>query len=203
MSVFDTDRPRNAWLGPLAIAVVLLAVIGGAVGFLLATNGGDDEPGLGAGPDPTVRPTLVAEAPDTPTYAPDPTYAPTPTGQPVRTTAPGHGRPTTCPAHTVTLARETGSAGDLSLTLYLRTRHSEVWICTDPHGTLFYQGHSGQPGEKLVEGVNALFLTDVSATGGGYVATNHTDRGTTRYRVTADKLVIEHEGGGAETQPAI
>ncbi|MEV0732994.1 hypothetical protein [Polymorphospora sp. NPDC050346] len=203
MSVFDTDRPRGAWLGPLAIAVVLLAVIGGAVGFLLANTGGDEGRGTGAGPGPTVSPTLVAEAPDTPTDAPDPTYATTPAGQPVRTTAAGHGRPTTCPAHTGTLAREAGSAGDLSLTLYLRTRHSEVWICTDRHGTLFYQGHSGQPGEKLVEGRNALFLTDVSAAGGGYLATNHTGRGTTRYLVTADKLVIEHEGGGTETQAAI
>ena len=74
-------------------------------------------------------------------------------------------------------------------------------------GTLFYQGHRGQPGEPMVEGSTALFLTAVEPEGAhGYVATNtDPDNGhVTKYHVTPDQLVLEYTWSGMqENQPAV
>ena len=68
-----------------------------------------------------------------------------------------------------------------------------MWICQAHDGALYYQGHVLGNGSDLVEGTNALFLTDVAREGGnGYVATNTDQSGrVTEYHVTATQLVIK------------
>ena len=111
---------------------------------------------------------------------------------------------THCPSHAESLA---GVA--LYRVLYVRTAGSEVWICRDAGGRLYYQGHRGQPNEQLVESQNALFLSAVVSDGDdGYVATNTSSGGRiTKYHVTPDQLVTEFINydppQAATTQPAV
>jgi hypothetical protein len=96
-----------------------------------------------------------------------------------------------CPPHT----EDQAGAGPLRQLLYLHTSKSEVWICADAGGQLFYQGHRGKPGQPLVEGKTALFLTEVeSEAPDGYVATNHGPDGTiTEYHVNPRQIVFHYE----------
>jgi hypothetical protein len=102
-------------------------------------------------------------------------------------------------------AKDRGSPGGLVQLLYIDTALSEVWICRDSGGKLWYQGHrksqaerNGGTREPFVEGENSLFLGTVERRGQtSYVATNVTDTGTTRYLVSEQELVIDN---GAENQ---
>jgi hypothetical protein len=163
-------RPRAAVAGPVAIAALFLAVIGASVGFVLGARAEDREQHRPAAIDPGAPPG----------EGQNPQPPPPPAGK-------------ACPEHTEQLAKEHGSPGGLKQKLYIRTDQSEVWICIDSRGTLFYQGHRGAPGEDLVEGETALFLTDVETDGDGYAATNNTGKNTTRYEVTPAKLVINND----------
>jgi hypothetical protein len=85
-----------------------------------------------------------------------------------------------------------------------------VWICKDTGGRLWYQGHVRSPEEKaggsrgpLVEGSNALFLSTVEPEGEGYVATNTSRDGTTKYHVSVKELLIEFSRGGTERQQVL
>jgi hypothetical protein len=174
-------------VGPVVIAAVFLAIIGASVGFVL---GARDKPELTGGASPDVQ---VSQEPSTPPDGSPPVAEP-PAPQP----PPDEEEPPTadrCPGHTWKLAHDAGASGDLALKLYVRTNGSEVWICADSNGRLFYQGHRGQPGERLREGDNALFLTDVTAEGDWYVATNSSGDKLTTYRVSPDELVIEGKDG--------
>jgi hypothetical protein len=82
---------------------------------------------------------------------------------------------------------------------YIKTNRSEAWICRDPGGGLWYQGHllSG----PLDSNDFSLLLSEVSKDGDTYVATNPKDG--TRYLVYADKLVIEQNGTRREPEMAV
>jgi hypothetical protein len=157
-------------VGPLLLAVVFLAVLGGGVGYSVGTLTKGNQsagPGAGGGAGPTVTETGQAATP----------------GGTASSAA-----PTRCKKHT----EDRVGAGPLTQVLYLHTDKSEVWICKDANGTLYYQGHAGQPGEDLQEGVNALVLTDVKREGtDGYVATNRDANNgrVTEYHVTPTQLV--------------
>lgn len=166
------------------IAAIFLAVIGASVGFVLAGRDSGDGGGTAGGPGSPVY-TTPDTAPDDQPPAPQP---PPPDNDPPPTRD-------GCPRQTERLARQAGSPGGLELKLYIRTDGSEVWICKDSAGTLFYQGHRGSPGERLVEGRNALFLTDVVADGDGYLATNRSGERVTTYRVSTSQLVIDGRNG--------
>ncbi|GIF70930.1 hypothetical protein Asi02nite_04480 [Asanoa siamensis] len=100
-----------------------------------------------------------------------------------------------CPAATEASAEATGSPGGLVEILFIRTDDDrQVWICRDTAGTLFYQGYVGPADGPFEEGKNALFLTTVEETGGGYLATNRTDEGTTTYSVTPYRLTQTTNG---------
>lgn len=92
-----------------------------------------------------------------------------------------------CPGHTESLA-----GVQLTVVIHLHTTvGTDVWICKATDGTLFYQGRKANSGTDFHEGVNALFLRDVSYEGGEYVARNY-DSGngsTTEYHVTQSRLV--------------
>jgi hypothetical protein len=158
--------------GPVLLAVLFLAVLGGGVGYSAGTLTKGQQsasPGTGGGAGPTV----------------------TETGQGT-TSGPGatSAAPTRCLKHTEDQAK----AGPLTQLLYLHTDKSEVWVCKSSNGTLYYQGHRGPPGEDLQEKANALYLTDVQSDGDGYVATNTDPSGrVTKYHVTAERLVIEYQ----------
>ncbi len=165
-------------IGPLLLAVLFLGALGGGVGFSLGklsqhqrnAAAVQDDGGTSRRDDGTGNGNGTGGGNGTGTGG----------GQNTRPR---------CKAHT----EEQAGAGPLSQLLYLRTDKSEVWICVSGDGTLFYQGHSGQPGEDLVEGSTALFLKDVQREGGnGYVATNADPSGpVTKYHVTPRRLVKE------------
>ena len=105
---------------------------------------------------------------------------------------------TRCPAHT----EEQAGVSPLYQALYLRTAQSEVWICQDVNGKLYYQGHRGQPGDQLVEGKTALYLPDVEREGTGFVARNSNSNGVTTYHVTSGALRIDYPSGQEDLEPA-
>jgi hypothetical protein len=170
----DSRRRGASPVGPLLLAVIFLAVLGGGVGFSLGTLSKHQ------------RNAATTQSDGSGTSTPD---AGNGTGT---TPAVSQGSAKRCPQHTEQLA----GAGQLTQLLYLRTAQSEVWICKDRNGTLYYQGHKGGPGDPLVEGSTALFLTDVQReqnTDNGYVATNTDPAGPiTKYHVRPRRLVREY-----------
>jgi hypothetical protein len=98
--------------------------------------------------------------------------------------------PERCPAHT-----EAQAGVQLTVVIHLHTTvGTDVWICKAADGTLFYQGRKAKSGTDFNEGVNALFLRDVSYEGGEYVARNY-DSGngsTTEYHVSEGRLVQKY-----------
>jgi hypothetical protein len=171
-------RTPGMRVGPLLLAVLFLAVLGGGVGYSVGTLTRSSHPGA-SGPGGGANSNTGSS-----------TESATETGSP---TAKGtaSASPTRCAKHTEDLA----NAGPLTRMLYLHTAQSEVWVCKAGNGKLYYQGHRGPPGEILQEGVNALYLVDVQQENGGYVATN-TDPNNgriTKYHVTTQRLVIEYQ----------
>src|SRR5262249_49147219 len=83
---------------------------------------------------------------------------------------------------------------------YVLTARSEAWICRDPAGGLWYQGHDRS---GPVDGdTHGILIKDVQKRDDGvYVATNAKDG--TRYLVYADKLVIERSGYESPPEPAV
>lgn len=197
-----TNRSSGATVAvQVLVAVLFLAVIGGSVGLVLGLRdrgdatleqssgqpgqGGDGGQDGGGQDDSSVQPSEGA-------------------GQ-----GPGGGGASSgsyphCEQYTVQRATAAGAQGDVVVVLYVQTDDSEVWICRDGDGRLFYQGHRGGPEERPVsEGEHWLFLTDVTATDDGYVADNSSGDGVTRYRVSRQELVIEYPDGDTEEQPVL
>ena len=176
----DSRRRGASPLGPLLLAVIFLAVLGGGVGFSLGTlskhqrNAAATQDG---GTADTRRDNGTGNGNGS-------------GGGNGSGTGGGQNDKKRCPQHTEAQA----GAGQLTEVLYLHTAQSEVWICKDGDGTLYYQGHTGAPGEDLQEKVNALFLTDVQKEGdNGYVATNTDSSGAvTKYHVKPKRLVKEY-----------
>jgi hypothetical protein len=111
---------------------------------------------------------------------------------------------TRCPAST---EKQVGK-GNLVQVFYLSTGSngqsgsygSEVWICRDSGGRLWYQGHrksqsEGPSGAPLVEGVNSLLLPDPTwnPAAGTWTATNN-DKGS-QYQYIASKAGLKIIGG--------
>ena len=173
------------------LAVVFLTVIGASVGYVLGAREARARAADGDTPTPGVTSTTpVQRSPGNQTSAP-----------------PG---PRACLDHTEQLARDRGSPGGLTEVMYLLTTGSEVWICKDTGGRLWYQGHVRSAEEKaggsrgpLIEGDNALFLSTVEREGEGYVATNTSGGGTTKYHVSVQELVIEFGDGRKERQDVV
>jgi hypothetical protein len=192
-------RPRPAIWGPVLIAAVFLAIIGGSAGWIAG--------GWAKAADE--RATADDQYQDTPQDAPE-------VGDDVPQDDGGNDagnggndtggeRPVAnrCPAHTRQLAANSGAVGTLTAKFYLRTSRSHVWICADSNGRLFYQGFRGRLGvTQMVEGENALFLTDVREGSDGCVAVNKVRGQTTTYRVTADRLVITEPDGTERVENA-
>lgn len=176
-------RSRATVFVQVLVAALFLAVIGGSVGLALglrdrdraddrgsgdrgnsATGGGQNQPGGGqdqSGGSPSQPGSGASEPGD------------------------GGSSPASCPPEA---ARQAGR-DDLVQVLHIETVQSEVWICRDDQGGLYYQG-------RRFSDDGRLFLSDVQQEGDEYVATNVSDQGKTIYRVSREKLVIEDAGGG-------
>jgi hypothetical protein len=176
----DSRRRGASPLGPLLLAVIFLAVLGGGVGFSLGTLSKHQRNAAATQDDGT-----ASNRRDDGTGNGQGSGSGNGSG-----TGGGNGGRHRCTPHTEELA----GAGELTQVIYLHTAKSEVWICKSSSGTLFYQGHTGNPGEQLQENVNALFLTDVQQEGdNGYVATNTDPAGPiTKYHVKPKRLVKEY-----------
>lgn len=196
----QTPPPRRAVARPLLLALVFLAVIGGSVGAVLglradrgaggADAGGPPGSGGATGTAPQSQPTGDGTGPAT--------QPPTTPATPSRA----------CPEVTGQAARAEGSPGGLSYVLYIRTDESQVWVCRDTAGRLWYQGHRhlGSPTPELPAATsdNTLFLVDVVAVpDGGYLATNTGRTATTYYRVSPAWLVIDNPGTGNDLREQV
>lgn len=168
-------RSRGTVVVQVLVAALFLAVIGGSVGLALGLRdrdgGGGARQGGGA------------------TQAGQPRGSQTQAGD---TPRPSDTRPSTpCPNGIA----EQADRGALAQVLYIRTKFSEVWICRDDAGALYYQGHR-------LSRDDWLFLTDVRREGEEYLATSLD--GKTVYHVSRQQLVIENAGGGEpEEQPVV
>lgn len=160
-------KPRGRVLLPFLLAVVLLGAAGAAGGWFYGQRVADRRAAeQGGGGDDQPSTPVVRE----------------PEGDP-------------CPDAAQAAAEDAGSPGGLVEILYIRTDDDrQVWICRDTAGTIFYQGYVGPVGGDLEQGKNALFLTSVAQTDGGYLATNETDDGTTTYSVTPYRLTQSTNG---------
>ncbi|GIF53453.1 hypothetical protein Afe04nite_79920 [Asanoa ferruginea] len=160
-------KPRGRALLSFLVAMVLLAVIGATGGWLYGQRVADRRAADGGGGGEPTQPEVTSEPPS---------------GEP-------------CREETEAAAENAGSPGGLVEILYIRTEdNKQVWICRDTAGSIFYQGYVGPLGGELREGENALFLTTVAETAGGYLATNETDDGTTIYSVTPYRLTQSTNG---------
>ena len=182
MASLDTPRPRSSRnrdgrqnVAVVLLAVAVLAVVGAAFGYVLGTQAKADDNRRGQG--------RVTQS----------------TGKTTPTARTGKA----CPSITERAARDQGSPGDLRQRLYIKTDESEVWICEDRAGKLWYQGHRLSGPFQQATGSDSLFLTTVNLkSDGGYLAVNVTERGTTDYVVYRDRLIIAgRENGRSETQP--
>jgi hypothetical protein len=180
MSPADVPPGRGRSALAVLLAAVFLAVIGASVGVAagVTTRPKQDATssrGTSAGPE----------------NSPDDASTPTSTGGSTGATG------DECPRYTVDAATHAGAKPPLQVVLYVRTvdaQHldsSQVWICRDAGGRLFYQGHSVQRGEmRAANSDNSLFLSAVVADGDGYTATNTDNSGTTTYHVSGTELII-------------
>jgi hypothetical protein len=183
----------------LLLAVIFLAVIGGSAGYILGLrhkhaarvqNRADNRPAVTDSGSPAGR---------DPDGGPSRTRGAGPTGK-------------RCLDETERDAKaKFGSPGGLAQVFYLKTDRSEVWICRDTDNALFYQGHVRSAAEQqggarppLRDLQNSLLLKTVRPDGAGWLAENDSGGGAvTRYRVSADELVIEQPKQNPDHQKAI
>ncbi len=158
------------------VAALFLAVIGGSVGLAVGLRDRDrDDTTRTQGSGGTSQATQEEQVPAT---LPSDTV----------TGSPSAGAATVC--------QEQARRDDLTEVLYLETQQSEVRICQDGGGLLYYVGHRLSDETWLV-------LNDVERRAEEYVATNDSSDPPTVYRVSAARLVINYPDGRSETQGAV
>jgi hypothetical protein len=165
-------RSRGTVFLQVLVAAVFLAVIGGSVGLAVGLRERDRG-----------HPGGTAQTQDQPTQQ-----------EQIPGNQPGASSPSgpSCPDR----VSQKAGRNDLAQALYLQTERSEVWICRDGDGAVYYLGHRFSDEGWLV-------LTGVRQDGDEYVASNATADGTTVYRVSPARLKIEYSDGRTEEQPAL
>jgi hypothetical protein len=186
-SSYDEPAGRSSAVA-VVLAAVFLTLLGAMVGVIIGTtqkNGGtnvaNQSPGP-TGPSPAVTVTETAPSGNNGggggTRAPNPgkTYPPTTKDD--------------CP-------KQTDEKAGINLTrvLYVRTDHSEAWIC-EGGGDVYYQGHTLDKPFPAATSQTSIFLSGVHYEAGVYSA----DNAGTRYLVSREELVIVHSDGRRETQ---
>ncbi len=186
----EYDPPERGGAGRTAVAVFLavavLAVIGSLFGYLLGSRANEATASAGGTSGPTTRASTGNTTPSESSKSPA----------------------TECPEFMQKAAEAQGAKRPLTLRLYIATAKSEVWICPDAGGKLWYQGHSIKkatfPAEVPEEGVNGLLLSNVNGIDQGrYVAINEDQNGRTDYTVGPEELVIDRKGGNKTTEKVV
>lgn len=173
----DVPPRRRPLLFPVVIAGVFLTIIGLSVGLVMGTRAKDE---------------AQAERLQTtsPTFVPD--VEPTPAAR-------------QCRRETQDAAQRFNPSGTLVIVLRVRTATSEVWICQDSAGRMYY--HANRDGAQAVwiEGKTALLLPDVVRYGDGYRVASAADSNgrTTTFDVNEQRLLITHKDGREEEQPTV
>jgi hypothetical protein len=176
-------RSRGTAFLQVLVAALFLAVIGASAGLALGLRERDRDDSAGRDADRTAQ----QVPPTTPAWSPSPAE-------------PEVGKPTISPTPPAAACeqRVVAQVGrkDLTQVLYLETELSEVWICRNGIGALYYVGLRLSDEAWLV-------LTDVEEQAEEYVATNVAEGARTVYRVSAQRLVIDTADGGTEVQDAV
>jgi hypothetical protein len=173
----DLPPQRRPLFFPVVIAGVFLTIIGLSVGLVMGTRAKDE---------------ARAERlqPTAPTLAP--TVEPTPAAA-------------QCRRETQDAAQRYNPSGTLVIVLRVRTASSEVWICQDSAGRMYYHANRGGVDAVWIEGKTALLLPDVVPYGDGYRVTSAADSNgrTTTFDVNQQRLLITHKDGREEEQPTV
>lgn len=166
----DPSPPRRAIFFPVVIATVFLTIIGMTAGFVLGER----------------HRRLTRVSAET-----------KPTPQATESSAPARSGKL-CPDETLATATKHGFSGDLRQVFHIVTDHGNVvWICADPDNQLYYQGKTGGVDAPLVEGENALFLSDViKHSDDDYEVIAPNDHN--RIEVNAEQLIIHRTDGRAK-----
>jgi hypothetical protein len=154
------------------VAAVFLAVIGGSVGLALGLRDRDRHHNAARDGGGTTQAAQI------------------PQSQPETSSPASQSTAIACDQRVEQQARR----DDLVQELYLKTELSEVWICRDGAGGLYYQGHRYSDNTWL-------FLPGVKQQGEDFVAINQAGGGTL-YRVSKQQLIIATPDGEEETQEA-
>ncbi len=179
MSQYPESEPTpRPVLVPVIIAAVFLTIIGVSVGLALGAYS-RSRPAAAPARPPAV-PSPVAPEPSSAAPAPS---APAPPAEP-------------CRPETVAAA----GAGPLRLVVHRVYTASDVYICGDEQGRLYYHANRGAPGDRWVDGETALFLPGVEQQGPTYLARNKTSGGVFTFEVAPAELRIGRPGGATEVQ---
>jgi hypothetical protein len=157
----------------IVLALVFLTVLGSSVGFVAGRQvKAQRQASRQSGPAGGDQPAV------------SPSTAPPPTGG------------IHCPA----VAEQ--EAGPLIQVLYIETSASEVWICRDRSGSLWYQARTtAEPG---FTDNNSILLPKVRDNGdGSYLAVNSTSQGTTKYFVSKKSLTVQTPDRTLSPEPVI
>jgi hypothetical protein len=177
---------------PVLIAAVFLTIIGVSVGLALGARA-RDRAAQAPARTPGVAVTSAAPSADR-LAAPSAATGPSAAARP-------------CPEETQRESRRLGAQGRLVVRRHILTGDpgatrgvSDVYVCADARGELYYHAKSGDPAAPWIEGTNAILLGGVRQAGGVYVATSESSTGAYTYEVFADRLRITRPGGEPETQ---
>jgi hypothetical protein len=174
----DLSPPRRPIFFPVVIATVFLTIIGMAGGFV-----------LGERHRQTVRASVESsQTAQTPEVIVSSASAPT-------------GR--LCPDETLATAAKRGFSNDLREVFRIVTDNGTVvWICADPDNHLYYQGKTGGVDAPMVEGENALFLSDVIQRGDDeyeVIAPNDHNR----FEINREQLIVHRTDGRNQVQSVV
>ncbi|WP_309238686.1 hypothetical protein [Actinoplanes aureus] len=107
-----------------------------------------------------------------------------------------------CPDQTQKMGAKQGADGELRQVMWVRTnRKTEVWICEDRSGRLFYHANKGGTEAEWIEGKTALFLTGVWSEGDGRYAAQAFDGNI--FSVDRKRLLISYADGDREEQKVV
>jgi hypothetical protein len=187
MSAYDAPRRSGGGRTALAVflAVAVLAVLGSVFGYVLGTRANENKQASGGATPPGSNSPAAS----------------------------GSAGPL-CPDFIATAIVAKNGTKPVTERLYLRTRTSEVWICADGSGALWYEGHDARKGvypqTTPQEGVDSILLPGVNginqdANGNTrYYVTNTDPAGkTTKYTISPDELDVTHPDGTNEQQKRV
>lgn len=107
-----------------------------------------------------------------------------------------------CPDQTQRMGARQGADGELRQVLWVRTnRKTQVWICEDRSGRLYYHANKGGTDAEWIEGKTALFLPGAWSEGGDRYSAQAFDGNI--FSVDRNRLLISYADGDEELQKVV